>query len=72
MPIEKVHAFTAQGPDLGAELTRRVKAAWFDTGGTVSSTETSGPTGFSIQCQFFQFFGLRVILNHPSVAIGPH
>jgi len=42
MPIEQVHAFTEPGPDLSAELTRRAKAAWFDTGGTVSPTEASG------------------------------
>lgn len=42
MPIEQVHAFTAPGPDLSAELTRRAKAAWFDSGGTVSPSEASG------------------------------
>ena len=42
MPIEQVHAFTAPWPDLSAELTRRAKAGWFDTGGTVSPTEASG------------------------------
>lgn len=41
MPIEKLHAFTAPGPDLSVGLTRRAKAAWFDTGGTVSPTEAS-------------------------------
>ena len=42
MPIKQVHTFTKPGPDLSAELTRRAKAAWFDTGGTVSPTEASG------------------------------
>ena len=41
MPIEQVHAFSAPGPDLSAELTRRAKAAWFDAGGTVSPTEAN-------------------------------
>jgi hypothetical protein len=42
MPIEQVHTFNAPGADLSAELTRRAKAAWFDTGGSVSPTEASG------------------------------
>jgi hypothetical protein len=42
MPIEHTHTFTAPGPDLSTELTRRAKAAWFDTGGTVSPTDASG------------------------------
>ena len=42
MPIQKVHAFSAPGPDLSAELTRRAKAAWFGAGGTVSPSEASG------------------------------
>ena len=42
MPIKQVYTFNAPGPDLCAELTRRAKAAWFDSGGTVSPTDASG------------------------------
>ena len=42
MPIEQVHAFTAPGADLSAQLTRRAKAAWFATGGLASPTDASG------------------------------
>ena len=42
MPIQQVHVFAVPGEDLSVELTRRAKAAWFDTGGSVSPNEASG------------------------------
>lgn len=41
MPIEQAHSFTDPDTRQQAALTRRAKAAWFDTGGDTAPDETS-------------------------------
>ena len=42
MPIEQVHQFTEPDETQQAALTRRAKAAWFDTGGDGTPDDSSG------------------------------
>ena len=42
VPIEQVHRFTEPDEAQRAALTRRAKAAWFDTGGDGTPDDTSG------------------------------